>query len=165
LQTFAAPEQVKQLFIWNMGSLQQLSAVQVPWLSTLVIVGISGSLLLVKALNALVIGESQARQLGIKVNLVRFFILLLTALLAGSITAYCGPIAFVGLAIPNLARAILKTQDHLPLILFSVLMGALFLIVVDIVILLLDPWLSLPVNVLTAVLGAPYVAYLMLRRQ
>ena len=103
--------------------------------------------------------------MGIKVNLVRFFILLLTALLAGSITAYCGPIAFVGLAIPNLARAILKTQDHLPLILFSVLMGALFLIVVDIVILLLDPWLSLPVNVLTAVLGAPYVAYLMLRRQ
>lgn len=165
LQTFAAPEQVKQLFIWNMGSLQQLSAVQVPWLSTLVVVGISGSLLLVKALNALVIGESQASQLGIKVNLVRFFILLLTALLAGSITAYCGPIAFVGLAIPNLARAILKTQDHLPLILFSVLMGALFLIVVDTVILLLDPWLSLPVNVLTAVLGAPYVAYLMLRRQ
>ncbi len=165
LQTFAAPEQVKQLFIWNMGSLQQLTAAQAPWLAALIGIGIFGSLLLVKALNALVIGEAQARQLGIQVRLVRFFILLLTALLAGSITAYCGPIAFVGLAVPNLARAILKTQDHLPLILFTVLMGALFLLVVDTVILFLDPWVSLPVNVLTAVLGAPYVAYLMLRRQ
>jgi iron complex transport system permease protein len=165
LQTLAAPEQVKQLFIWNMGSLQQLSAAQAPWLAALVGIGIFGSLLLVKALNALVIGEAQARQLGVQVGLVRFFILLVTALLAGSITAYCGPIAFVGLAIPNLARAILKTQDHLPLILFTVLMGALFLLVVDTAILLLDPWVSLPINVLTAVLGAPYVAYLMLRRQ
>ncbi|MFM6947337.1 MAG: FecCD family ABC transporter permease [Flavobacteriales bacterium] len=165
LQTFAAPEQVKQLFIWNMGSLQQLSAKQVPWLSILVGIGIIGSLLIVKALNALVIGESQARQLGIPVNVVRFFILLLTALLAGSITAFCGPIAFVGLAVPNLSRALLKTQDHLALILCSVLIGALFLLLVDSLILVLDPWISLPVNVLTAVLGAPYVAYLMLRRQ
>ncbi len=165
LQTLAAPEQVKQLFIWNMGSLQQLSAAQAPWLSTLVCVGILGSLLMVKALNALVIGEFQAKQLGIQVQWVRFFVLLLTALLAGSITAYCGPIAFVGLAVPNLARALLKTQDHLPLILFSVIVGALFLVVVDVLILLLDPWMSLPVNVLTAVLGAPYVAYLMLKRQ
>lgn len=120
---------------------------------------------MVKALNALVIGEFQAKQLGIQVQWVRFFVLLLTALLAGSITAYCGPIAFVGLAVPNLARALLKTQDHLPLILFSVIVGALFLVVVDVLILLLDPWMSLPVNVLTAVLGAPYVAYLMLKRQ
>jgi iron complex transport system permease protein len=165
LQSFAAPEQVKQLFIWNMGSLQQMSAAQAPWMTTLVVFGIATTLFLVKGLNAMVLGEAHALQLGIKVKQLKIAILFVTALLAGSITAYCGPIAFVGLAIPNLARALLKTQDHLLLILFSVLAGSCFLVAIDVLILLLDPWLSLPVNVLTAVIGAPYVAYLMIRQR
>lgn len=165
LQTFAAPEQVKQLFIWNMGSLQQMSASQQPWLVILVLSGISFSLILVKGLNAMVLGTVQAQQLGINMKRLRMIILLLTALLAGSVTAFCGPIAFIGLAIPNMARSLLRTQDHLQLILFSVCFGALFLVAIDLLILSLDPWISIPVNVLTAVLGAPYVAYLMLRRQ
>ncbi len=164
LQSFAAPEQIKQLFIWNMGSLQQMSAAQAPWLVVLFLIGLTTSLFLIKGLNAMVLGDAQARQLGVKVNFLKVSILFVTALLAGSITAYCGPIAFVGLAIPNLARAILKTQDHLVLILFSVLAGGSFLVAIDVLILLLDPWMSIPVNVLTAAIGAPYVAYLMLRR-
>jgi iron complex transport system permease protein len=119
----------------------------------------------VKGLNAMVLGDAHAIQLGIKVRQLKIVILFVTALLAGSITAYCGPIAFVGLAIPNLARALLKTQDHLLLILFSVFAGSCFLVAIDVLILLLDPWLSIPVNVLTAVIGAPYVAYLMLRQR
>ena len=120
---------------------------------------------LAEKLRAMVLGDAHALQLGIKVKQHKIAILFVTALLAGSITAYCGPIAFVGLAIPNLARALLKTQDHLLLILFSVLAGSCFLVAIDVLILLLDPWLSLPVNVLTAVIGAPYVAYLMLRQR
>ncbi|MFM7643983.1 MAG: FecCD family ABC transporter permease [Sphingomonadales bacterium] len=165
LQSFAAPEQVKQLFIWNMGSLQQMSAAQAPWMASFVVFGIVTTLFLVKALNAMVLGDTHALQLGIKVKQLKMFVLFITALLAGSITAFCGPIAFVGLAIPNLARALLKTQDHLLLILFSVLAGSCFLVAIDLLILLLDPWLSIPVNVLTAVIGAPYVAYLMLRQR
>ena len=165
LQSFAAPEQVKQLFIWNMGSLQQMSAAQAPWLGAIIVFGIVSTLFLVKGLNALVLGDAQAFQLGVKVKQLKIVILFVTALLAGSITAYCGPIAFVGLAIPNLSRALLKTQDHLLLILFSVLAGSCFLVAIDVLILLLDPWLSIPVNVLTAVIGAPYVAYLMLRQR
>lgn len=164
LQSFAAPEQVKQLFIWNMGSLQQMSAAQAPWMASFVVFGIVTTLFLVKGLNAMVLGDTHALQLGIKVKQLKMFVLLITALLAGSITAFCGPIAFVGLAIPNLSRALLKTQDHLLLILFSVLAGSCFLVAIDLLILLLDPWLSIPVNVLTAVIGAPYVAYLMLRQ-
>jgi iron complex transport system permease protein len=165
LQSFAAPEQVKQLFIWNMGSLQQMSAAQAPWLVMIIVFGVAATLFLVKGLNAMVLGDAHALQLGVKVKQLKIIILLITALLAGSITAYCGPIAFVGLAIPNLARALLKTQDHLLLILFSVVAGSFFLVAIDVLILLLDPWMSLPVNVLTAVIGAPYVAYLMLRQR
>lgn len=165
LQTFAAPEQIKQLYIWNMGSLQQLSAAQAPWFALIVLIGIALSLWVVKGLNALIVGEFHANQLGISVPKVRMLILFVTALLAGSTTAFCGPIAFVGLAIPNLARALLKTQDHLILILFTVFIGSSFLLAIDILILVLDPWMGLPLNVLTAVFGAPYVAYLMLKKK
>jgi len=165
LQTFAAPEQIKQLYIWNMGSLQQLSAAQAPWFALIVLIGIALSLWVVKGLNALIVGEFHANQLGISVPKVRMLILFVTALLAGSTTAFCGPIAFVGLAIPNLARALLKTQDHLILILFTVFIGSSFLLAIDILILVLDPWIGLPLNVLTAVFGAPYVAYLMLKKK
>jgi iron complex transport system permease protein len=134
-------------------------------MATLVVFGIALTLFLVKGLNAMVLGEVHALQLGVKVKQLKIAILFVTALLAGSITAYCGPIAFVGLAIPNLSRALLKTQDHLLLIIFTVLSGSCFLVAIDVLILLLDPWLSLPVNVLTAVIGAPYVAYLMLRQR
>jgi iron complex transport system permease protein len=164
LQSWAAPEQVKQFFLWNMGSLQQLSAQQVPWLLTLFGTALMWSLLLVKALNAFVLGQDQAFQLGIRTQNVRFSMLAITALLAGSVTAFCGPIAFVGLAIPNLGRQLLRTQDHLQLILFCLLFGALFLLACDILSLYLEPYFSLPINVLTSLIGAPYIAYLVLRR-
>jgi iron complex transport system permease protein len=164
LQSWAAPEQVKQFFLWNMGSLQQLSAAQVPWLLTFFAIALLWSLFLIKALNAFVLGQDQAFQLGVRTQRVRLSMLAITALLAGSITAFCGPIAFVGLAIPNLGRQLLKTQDHLVLILFCLLFGALFMLGCDILLLALEPYFSLPINVLTSLIGAPYIAYLLLRR-
>jgi iron complex transport system permease protein len=164
LQSWASPEQVKQFFLWNMGSLQQLSAAQVPWLLTLFTAAVLWSLLLIRSLNAFVLGQDQAFQLGVRTQRVRFSMLAITALLAGSITAYCGPIAFVGLAIPNLGRQLLRTQDHLLLILFCLLFGALFLLGCDILSVYLEPYFSLPINVLTSLIGAPYIAYLVLRR-
>lgn len=164
LQSWASPEQVKQFFLWNMGSLQQLSAAQVPWLLTLFTVAVLWSLLLIRSLNAFVLGQDQAFQLGVRTQRVRFSMLAITALLAGSITAYCGPIAFVGLAIPNLGRQLLRTQDHFLLIIFCLLFGALFLLGCDILSVYLEPYFSLPINVLTSLIGAPYIAYLVLRR-
>ncbi|MCF8201665.1 MAG: iron ABC transporter permease [Crocinitomicaceae bacterium] len=164
LQSWASPEQVKQFFLWNMGSLQQLSAAQVPWLLTLFTVALLWSLLLIRSLNAFVLGQDQAFQLGVRTQRVRFSMLAITALLAGSITAYCGPIAFVGLAIPNLGRQLLRTQDHFLLIIFCLLFGALFLLGCDILSVYLEPYFSLPINVLTSLIGAPYIAYLVLRR-
>ncbi|MEY4804411.1 MAG: hypothetical protein RL331_930 [Bacteroidota bacterium] len=164
LQSWASPEQVKQFFLWNMGSLQQLSAAQVPWLLTLFTAAVIWSMLLIRSLNAFVLGQEQAFQLGVRTQRVRFSMLAITALLAGSITAYCGPIAFVGLAIPNLGRQLLRTQDHLLLILFCLLFGALFLLACDILSIYLEPYFSLPINVLTSLIGAPYIAYLVLRR-
>lgn len=164
LQSWASPEQVKQFFLWNMGSLQQLSAAQMPWLLTLFTVAVLWSLLLIKSLNAFVLGQDQAFQLGVRTQRVRLSMMAITAILAGSITAYCGPIAFVGLAIPNLGRQLLRTQDHLLLILFCLLFGALFLLACDLLSFLLEPYFSLPINVLTSLIGAPYIAYLVLRR-
>jgi iron complex transport system permease protein len=164
LQSWAAPEEVKQFFLWNMGSLQQLTAQQAPWLIAIFGVAVIWSLLLVKALNAFVLGQEQAFQLGVRIKTVRFSILAITAILAGSVTAYCGPIAFVGLAIPNLGRQLLRTQDHLHLILFCLFFGAFFLLACDVFSLLLEPYFSLPINVLTSLIGAPYIAYLVLRR-
>lgn len=164
LQSWASPEQVKQFFLWNMGSLQQLSAAQAPWLLTICGAAALWSLLLIKSLNAFVLGQEQAFQLGVRTQRVRFSMLAITALLAGSITAFCGPIAFVGLAIPNLGRQLLRTQDHLLLILFCLLFGALFLTACDILSIYLEPSFSLPINVLTSLIGAPYIAYLVLRR-
>lgn len=164
LQSWASPEQVKQFFLWNMGSLQQLSAAQVPWLLTLFAAAVIWSMLLIKSLNAFVLGQEQAFQLGVRTQRVRFSMLAITALLAGSITAFCGPIAFVGLAIPNLGRQLLRTQDHLLLVLFCLLFGALFLLACDILSVYLEPYFSLPINVLTSLIGAPYIAYLVLRR-
>jgi iron complex transport system permease protein len=164
LQSWASPEQVKQFFLWNMGSLQQLSAAQVPWLLCLFIGAVIWSFLLVKSLNAFVLGSDQAFQLGIRTQRVRLAILAITAILAGSITAFCGPIAFIGLAIPNLGRQLLRTQDHLLLILFCLLFGDLFLVACDVLLLVGEPYFSLPINVLTSLIGAPYIAYLILRR-
>jgi iron complex transport system permease protein len=118
----------------------------------------------VKSLNAFVLGSEQAFQLGIRTQRVRLAILAITAILAGGITAFCGPIAFVGLAIPNLGRQLLRTQDHLLLILFCLLFGALFLVACDVLLLIGEPYFSLPINVLTSLIGAPYIAYLILRR-
>lgn len=164
LQSWASPEQVKQFFLWNMGSLQQLSAAQVPWLLTLFAAAVIWSILLIRSLNAFVLGQEQAFQLGVRTQRVRLSMLAITALLAGSITAFCGPIAFVGLAIPNLGRQLLRTQDHLLLVLFCLLFGALFLLACDILSIYLEPYFSLPINVLTSLIGAPYIAYLVLRR-
>ena len=110
------------------------------------------------------LGNREAQLLGVKVKRVHYLIIGVTAILAGTITAYCGPIAFVGLAVPNVTRILFKTQNHLILVLASFLIGSIFLMSTDIIIQLLEKYLLIPVNAITSLVGAPLVVYILFRR-
>jgi iron complex transport system permease protein len=130
----------------------------------LILLGIIGSLLAAKPLNALLLGEDAAQLLGVNVKLVRVFLMAISILLASVITAYCGPIAFVGLAIPNVTRMVFNTQNHQTLIIGSALFGSLFLVLVDSLSQLAEPVFILPINAITSFIGAPFVILILLKR-
>lgn len=164
LQTLSSAEELKAFTMWAMGSLQHVELHKIPLVLFLFIAGLLSSLLLIKPLNALVLGERDARLLGIRVSTVRLLIIAITALLTGLITAYCGPIAFVGLAIPNLVRILFRTQQHGILLIASTLIGALFLLLSDSILQLLESTIYIPINAFTSLIGAPFVVYIVLKR-
>jgi iron complex transport system permease protein len=163
LEVTTNAEQLKSFTLWSMGSLQNVLLEQIPLILFFFIIGIVLSALIVKPLNLLVIGENAASLLGIKIQQTRLVIMVITALLTGLITAFCGPIAFVGLAIPNLTRILFKTQNHTWLIIGNLLIGAIFLLLCDSLIQIMEDQISIPINALTSLLGAPFVVFLLLR--
>ena len=164
LESMSGAEELKQFTFWSMGSLQQVSFAQLPMIASLIIVSWISVLFAVKPLNALVLGQSSAKNIGVNIQQVRVFIIGITAILVGIITAFCGPIAFVGLAIPNLVRIIFKTQNHLVLYIGNLLIGGLFLLLCDCFIQLIEPRLLFPINAFTSILGAPFVIYMLLMK-
>jgi len=164
LESMSGAEELKQFTFWSMGSLQQVSFAQLPMIASLIIVSWISVLFAVKPLNALVLGQSSAKNIGVNIQQVRVFIIGNTAILVGIITAFCGPIAFVGLAIPNLVRIIFKTQNHLVLYIGNLLIGGLFLLLCDCFIQLIEPRLLFPINAFTSILGAPFVIYMLLKK-
>lgn len=164
LQSASSSEELKSFTMWAMGSLQNTELSQLPLITGLFILGLIGSILLVKPLNTLVIGEDEAKLLGINYKTIRLIIIIITALLTGLITAYCGPIAFVGLAVPNLVRIIFKTQNHLTLIIASIFIGGAFILTCDILIQLLENSVHIPINAFTSLVGAPFVVLIVLKR-
>ena len=117
-----------------------------------------------KPLNVLVLGEDECRLMGYNVKRLRLSIVFITALFTGLITAYCGPIAFVGLAVPNLTRMLFKTQNHLMLFVANLLFGAFFVLSCDLLIQVLSGAILIPINALTSLLGAPFVIYILIRK-
>jgi len=164
LQSVSGLQELKLFTLWTFGSLQKVSLDQLPILIITLAITILGAFLVVKPLNLLVLGSGEAKLLGVRIKRVRFFIILITALITGVITAYCGPIAFVGLAIPNLIRILLKTQNHAILIFVSLLCGGIFLLICDIIIQLLESSFLIPINAFTSIIGAPFVILLVLKR-
>lgn len=164
LQTISSADSLKVFTIWGMGSLQQVELSQLGIISLFFILGLFFSFFLIKPLNALVLGENASLLLGVPVKNLRVIIIVITALLAGLVTAFCGPIAFVGLAIPNLCKMLFKTQQHLVLLLGNILLGALFLISCDILVQGLEPFILVPINVITSIVGAPFVIFIILKR-
>jgi iron complex transport system permease protein len=119
----------------------------------------------IKNLNTLLLGENYARSLGVKISTNRFIIIIATSLLAGSITAFAGPIAFVGLAVPHLIRQVIPTNDHkilLPAIIFG---GAILMLICDIAAQLPGTEYTLPINAITSIIGAPVVIWLLIRKR
>ncbi len=164
LQSASGLQELKLFTLWTLGSLQAVTLEQLPILFVAFCITILGAFLVVKPLNLLVLGTSEAAMLGVRIKRVRLIIILITAIITGVITAYCGPIAFVGLAVPNLIRIVMKTQNHSYLILASLLTGAIFLLVCDIIIQSVESKFALPINALTSLIGAPFVILLVLRR-
>lgn len=154
---------VKAFSIWGMGSLQQVSIDQVPLISLLFLIGIGLAFILTKPLNALILGEKPAAILGVKVKQTRWKIIFVVSLLAGLVTAFCGPIGFVGLIVPNLVRMFYKTARHGHLLLASGLIGASVMVLCVLLIRIFEPIMVLPINSLTALLGAPVVLFLLLK--
>ena len=164
LEASSQAEALKAFALWSMGSLNAVTLEQVPLIALVFILGSVGTLCIVKPLNVLVLGEDECRLLGYNVKRLRLSIVFITALFTGLITAYCGPIAFVGLAVPNLTRMLFKTQNHLMLLVANLLFGAFFVLSCDLLIQLLSGTILIPINALTSLLGAPFVIYILIRK-
>ncbi|MBW7868939.1 MAG: iron ABC transporter permease [Brumimicrobium sp.] len=164
IQSYADPNDLKTFMLWSFGSLQSISYSQLPGLFVVVLMGFLLSLLIAKPLNLLVLGDKNASILGVNTKQIRFVVVLITSILSGVITAYCGPIAFVGLIIPNMVKFVYKTTNHFQLILGSALMGAVLIVFCDILMQLLMDTIKIPLNALTALIGAPVVVWIILKK-
>lgn len=164
LQTFSSAQELKSFTMWTMGSLQHVQFNQLPIISFIILCGIVFCLFLIKPLNVMVLGENTSEILGLNIKRIRIVTICVTALFTGIITAFCGPIAFVGLAVPNMVRSLFKTQSHGKLIIGNILFGSIFLVACDLVIQLLESRIQLPINAFTSLIGAPLIILIVLKR-
>ena len=161
LQYLSNEEALKSFVIWTMGSLGDVTSSQLMLLLPAVLIGLVVSVAVIKPLNLLLLGEQYARTMGLNVRRSRYLIFLSTTLLAGTVTAFCGPIGFVGLAIPHIARMLFCNADHCILLPATALCGAVVLLGCDII----SKWLTLPINTVTALLGIPVVIWVVVRNK
>lgn len=165
LAYFSPAAQLQQYVFWSFGSLGNLSWQEVLILSIFWLTGILLAVTCIKNLNSLLLGEQYARSLGVSINRNRFIIIMATSLLAGSITAFAGPIAFVGLAVPHLIRQVLPVNDHRILLPAVIMGGAILMLICDIAAQLPGSNYTLPINAITSLIGAPVVIWLLVRKR
>lgn len=157
MQYFGNASQVKTFVIWTMGSLSGVTKEQLYIIIPSVAVGLVLSLLSIKILNVLLLGETYAKTVGLNLLTSRLFIFTSTSLLAGTVTAFCGPIGFVGIIAPHIARITFKTTNHAILIPASATIGAVMILLSDIISQMPGTYGTLPINSITAVLGIPVI--------
>lgn len=163
LQVASPAPALKGFVLWGMGTFAAVTMDRLAFLVVPTVAGVLAALLLVKPLNALLLGEDQAATLGLSVRGARQRIMWVTGILAGVITAFCGPIAFLGLATPHVARGLFRTADHTRLMPATILCGAVLALGCDLITRIPGPGLALPLNAVTSLLGAPVVAWVLLR--
>ena len=165
MQYFSSETMLKAYVIWTMGSLGNLTASQLNVMLISIVVGIAACLISVKMLNALLLGEDYARSIGLDIKRARFVAIAGTSILAGTVTAFCGPIGFIGIAVPHIARIIFRTSDHRILVPATIITGAAIMLASDIISQVPGSDSVLPVNSVTALIGIPIVIWVILRNQ
>lgn len=163
LQNFANPDALKLFVVWTLGSLTTVGWNELPIFAIVLILGIVFAFALIKPLNGMMLGEQYARGLGISMQRLRVFIVIATGLLAGGVTAFCGPIAFIGVAVPHLARGLFATANHRTIMPATAIIGAILLLLCDILTSLFT--YPLPISTVSALFGAPIIIAIILRNK
>ena len=165
LTYFGSAEQLQKFTFWSMGSLGNLSWNSIFVLSIAVTIGLLLSMLSLKPLDTLLLGENYAMSMGLNIKKARYIIIIATSILAGSITAFAGPIAFIGLAVPHLSKLLFQTSNHKILFWSTLLIGAIIMLFCDMVSQLPGFDFTLPINAITSIIGAPVVIWLLMRKR
>lgn len=164
-QYFSSPELIKDFLMWTFGSLGGVTHQHLLLLSVVVSVGVLATFMITKPLNMLLLGEQYAKSMGLNSKRARFLIIGITSILAGTVTGFCGPIGFIGIAVPHLTRALFRTADHKVLLPSTALLGGITLLGCDIIAQLPSLTTVLPINSVTALLGSPVVIWVIIRRR
>lgn len=159
LNFFATDEGVKSYMVWGMGSFGGVSMKTMPVFASITILGLIGAMLLIKPLNALMLGDRYAENLGINILHTRNWLLIVTGLLTAITTAFCGPVAFIGLAVPHIARLLLTTDNHRVLLPATILCGAVIALICNMICFLPGEEGVIPLNAVTPIMGAPVIIY------
>ena len=161
MQYFSNEASLKSYVVWTLGSLGDVTAPQLAVLTPIVVAGLMMAVATIKPMNMLLAGERYAASMGLNISRSRTLILTSTTLLAGTITAFCGPVGFVGIAVPHIARMLFRSADHRTLLPATILSGVAMMLVGDI----LAKYFVLPINTITALMGIPIVVYIVTRRR
>ena len=165
LQYFSTPENIQSYLIWTFGDLGGVTLGELNILAPIMIIALLLTIFMIKPLNILQLGELYAKNAGLNIKRTRYMIVFLTALLAGSITAFCGPIAFIGLAVPHIARMIVNSTDHNKILPVTAFTGAIILLSCDIVSRMPGFTQTLPLNAVTSLFGGPLVIWLIIKKK
>ncbi|MDX9880771.1 MAG: iron ABC transporter permease [Prolixibacteraceae bacterium] len=165
MQYFSNESMLKSFIIWTMGSLGSVTRSQLNVLLPSVLAGLAIAFFSSKSLDVMLLGEQYAKSMGLQVKLVRILVFFSTSILAGSITAFCGPIGFIGIAVPHIARLLFKTASHRILIPASILLGAMVMLVSDIIAQMPGFESTLPINSVTALVGIPVIVWIILKNR
>jgi iron complex transport system permease protein len=164
LNYFATEEGVKSFAVWGMGNFGNVAMSQMPFFATVTLLATGSTLLLMKPLNALLMGEHYAESLGIDVRRARNILLVLTGILTAVVTAFCGPIAFIALAVPHIGRLMLRTSNHRQLLPVTILTGSAIALLCNVLTILPGDGSILPLNAVTPLIGAPVIIYVIIKR-
>ena len=165
LNSLATQEGVQSYMIWGLGNFGGVTMSQMPVFATVTTLGLIGSLLLVKPLNALLLGEQYAENLGVRTTRVRNYLLVVTGIQTAVTTAFCGPVSFIGLAVPHIARILLDTDNHRSIMPATIITGMAVALLCNLICVLPGTGGVLPLNAVTPVIGAPVIIYVIIRRK
>ena len=164
LNFFATDEGVRSYMVWGMGSFSGVSTNMMPWFVSVTVMSLLASLLLIKPLNALMLGDRYAENLGVNIIRTRNWLLVITGLLTAIVTAFCGPVAFIGLAVPHIARLLFRTDNHRLLMPVTILCGSVVALLCNVLCFLPGETGVIPLNAVTPLIGAPVIIYVIMRR-